>query len=133
MKKQYNNRVNYSKLVDLLNNWLDIQESKNKNIKSILTELNKNLEDKLCIIPNWEEKHINTKTVSLLESLVPDTVSPQMVYVLLRRFLEPRMDSTDFRKIQNIYTLLRYYENPKEVQLLATNWKKLMSKQKYKN
>ena len=128
MTKRNNNRVNYSQLVDLLNNWLDIQESKNVNVRNILNTLNKNLEDKLCIVPNWKEKHINVKTVSLLESLVPKDVTPQMIYTLLRRFLEPRMDSTDFRKIQNIYTLLRYYENPKEVQLLATNWKQIMNK-----
>ena len=110
MTKRNNNRVNYSQLVDLLNNWLDIQESKNINVKNILNTLNKNLEDKLCIVPNWKEKHINVKTVSLLESLVPKDVTPQMIYTLLRRFLEPRMDGTDFRKIQNIYTLLRYFK-----------------------
>lgn len=128
MTKRNNNRVNYSQLVDLLNNWLDIQESKNVNVKNILNTLNKNLEDKLYIVPNWKEKHLNVKTVSLLESLVPKNVTPQMIYTLLRRFLEPSMDSTNFRKIQNIYTLLRYYENPKEVQLLATNWKQIMNK-----
>ena len=108
------NRVSYEKLVDLLNNWLDIQEAKNRNVENILSELDKNLCERLQVIPNWKEKHINHKTVSLLERMVPEDVTPQQIYMLVRKFSEYRMDNTDFQKIQNVYTLLRYYENPKK-------------------
>ena len=125
-----NRRVNYTTLVDLLNNWLDIQEAKNRKIEDILKDVKINLDNKLCVIPNWKEKHINHRTVSLLEKLVPENVTPQQVYILIRRFSEYRMDSTDFQKIQNVYTLLRYYENPKELQLLGTDWKDIMKNKK---
>ena len=96
-----NRRVSYTKLVDLLNNWLDIQEAKNRNCESVLKELDQNLCDRLQIVPNWKEKHINHKTVSLLERLVPED--------------------------------LRYYENPKQLQLDNTNWKDIMGKKRYKS
>ena len=124
------NRVSYEKLVDLLNNWLDIQEAKNRNIENILSELDKNLCERLQVIPNWKEKHINHKTVSLLERMVPEDVTPQQIYMLVRKFSEYRMDNTDFQKIQNVYTLLRYYENPKKLQMENTNWKDIMSNKK---
>ena len=126
-------RVNYHKLVDTTNSWLDIQEAKNRNIEIILNELDKNLCEQLCVIPNWKEKHLNVKTISLLEKMVPENVTPQQMYVLIRRFLEYRTDSTDFRRIQNIYTMLRYYENPKDLQMFATNWKDVMSQKRYKS
>ena len=124
------NRVSYEKLVDLLNNWLDIQEAKNRNIENILSELDKNLCERLQVIPNWKEKHINHKTVSLLERMVPEDVTPQQIYMLVRKFSEYRMDNTDFQKIQNVYTLLRYYESPKKLQMENTNWKDIMSNKK---
>lgn len=124
------NRVSYEKLVDLLNNWLDIQEAKNRNIENILSELDKNLCERLQVIPNWKEKHINHKTVSLLERMVPEDVTPQQIYMLVRKFSEYRMDNTDFQKIQNVYTLLRYYENPRKLQMENTNWKDIMSNKK---
>lgn len=128
-----NRRVSYTKLVDLLNNWLDIQEAKNRNCEDILKELDQNLCDRLQTVPNWKEKHINHRTVSLLEKLVPENVTPQQVYMLIRRFSEYRMDSTDFQKIQNVYTILRYYENPKQLQLDNTDWKDIMGKKRYKS
>jgi len=124
------NRVSYEKLVDLLNNWLDIQEAKNRNVENILSELDKNLCERLQVIPNWKEKHINHKTVSLLERMVPEDVTPQQIYMLVRKFSEYRMDNTDFQKIQNVYTLLRYYENPRKLQMENTNWKDIMSNKK---
>ena len=124
------NRVSYEKLVDLLNNWLDIQEAKNRNIENILSELDKNLCERLQVIPNWKEKHINHKTVSLLERMVPEDVTPQQIYMLVRKFSEYRMDNTDFQKIQNVYTLLRYYENPRKLQMENTSWKDIMSNKK---
>lgn len=124
------NRVSYEKLVDLLNNWLDIQEAKNRSIENILSELDKNLCERLQVIPNWKEKHINHKTVSLLERMVPEDVTPQQIYMLVRKFSEYRMDNTDFQKIQNVYTLLRYCENPRKLQMENTNWKDIMSNKK---
>lgn len=126
--RKNNSRVNYNQLVDLLNNYMDIQETKNRKINDILVDIKSNLDDRLCVVQDWKTKHINIKTVTLLERLVPEDVTPQQVYTLLRRFLEYRMDGSSFHKIQNVYTLLRYYENPKDVQLLATNWKQIMNK-----
>lgn len=132
MRMRTNNprRVSYSHLVDLLNDFIDIQEAKGRNCVDTLADIKSNLEGHLSTIPNWKEKHINTQTVSLLERLVPKNVTPQQIYQLLKRFLEYRTDSTDFRRIQNVYTLLRYYENPKEMELFATNWKDIMKKTK---
>lgn len=125
-----NRRVNYTTLVDLLNNWLDIQEAKNRKIEDILKDVKTNLDNRLCVIPNWKEKHLNRKTISLLDKLIPKDVTVQQIYTLLRKFIEYKMDNTDFRKIQNAYTLLRYYENPKELQLLGTDWKDIMKNKK---
>lgn len=130
MRKSNNNRVNYNMLVDSINNWLVIQETKNKDVENILEELDKNLCNKLQIVPNWKEKHLNTNTIILLEKLVPKDVTLQQIYVLTKRFLEYRTDTTDFRRIQNVYTLLRYYKNPEELQNFATNWKDIMGRKK---
>ena len=110
--KNNNPRVSYSKLVDSINNYIDIQTIKNVNASKIIDGVHNKIIEQINISNDWKQKHINFQTVELLEKLVPKNVTPFQILTLIKRFLEYRSDTSYFRAIQNVYTLIEYYKNP---------------------
>lgn len=125
-----NNRVNYAKLVDLLNSYIKIQKVKGKNIIDIINGIKENIDNEVIRKQEDYNKHLNTKTISLLENLVPTNVTPNQILMLIERFLEYRTDTSDFRRIQNVFTLIEYWKDPHKVSTFGTNWKNIMGKTK---
>lgn len=125
--KNNNPRVSYSKLVDSINNYIDIQTIKNVNASKIIDGVHNKIIEQINISNDWKQKHINFQTVELLEKLVPKNVTPFQILTLIKRFLEYRSDTSYFRAIQNVYTLIEYYKNPDYTKNASVNWKKIMN------
>ena len=128
--RKNNGKVNYERLVGLLSNEIMYAEARNATIDKILTMLYEELEDKLAISEDWMAAHINTKTISLLEKYKLEDKTEKEVYVLAKKFIEYNNETSDFRKIQDIFTLLQYWKNPVKTQNFGTNWKDIMSRKK---
>lgn len=128
MGKNY--RVNYEKLVDLLNNYIMLQKTKGTSITNIINGVKENIDNTVLRSKEDYEKHLNGKTISLLENLVPTDVTPNQILILIERFLEYRTDTSDFRRIQNVFTLIEYWKDPDKVTSFNTNWKQVMKKTK---
>jgi len=125
-----NGKVSYTKLVDLLSNQIMYAEARNATINKILNMLYEELVDKLSVSKDWKEVHISAKTISLLERYNLESKSDKDVYLLAKKFIEYNNETSDFRKVQDIFTLLEYWKNPIEMQNLSPDWKDIMSRKK---
>ena len=130
LTRKNNGKVNYENLVDLIFDLIKYEEAKCKHPKDILERMYLMLTDRLSISKDRRLNHINSKTISLLEKFDVEHANDVKIYGIARKFIEYNYETTAFRKIQDLFTLLEYWKNPIELQNLGINWKDIMSRKK---
>lgn len=125
-----NNRVNYEKLVDLLNNSISTMKTKNYSIDKILNEIHKVILEKISLRPGDIQNHISRNMIRYYDNIATDKVTPMQILILVERLLEYRTDTSYRKQICNVFTIIEYWKNPKKYDSFKQNWTDIMKKTK---
>lgn len=121
MSKNY---VNYSKIVDEIENIIDIEKAKNKSITETLKEVRKYLASFL-FTKNDYGKLINRRLLVQIDEYTQVFTGEQMID-FIQRTLRYNSDLTDRQKVINVFTVVENWFDPKSLEDYKTNIKEIM-------
>lgn len=121
MSKNY---VNYSRIVDEIENIIDIEKAKNKSITETLKEVRKYLASFL-FTKNDYGKLINRRLLVQIDKYTQVFTGEQMID-FIQRTLRYNSDLTDRQKVMNVFTVVENWFDPKSLEDYKVNIKEIM-------
>lgn len=119
-----NNYVNYSRIVEELEDIIEIDKAKNKSISSTMKEVRAYLTSFL-FTKNDYGKLINKKLLTKIDEYTTAFTSEQIMDFVLRT-LACKHDMTDRQKVMNVFTVVENWFDPKSLEDYKINIKEIM-------
>lgn len=120
-----NDKINYERLVDNINNEIMFMTTKNYSFSKRLKTIQEMLKHDLSSSLTLYYKHISLKMIRSIDNFTKK-LKEETVYALVVKALEYTSETSYRQKCVNAFTIIEYFYNPNKFDNLKQNWKALM-------